>query len=474
MEFLIALQTHNLSNNQDNYQPYKGFKFERYGCNDKTEVIKRCTRSLIKSINYAQDKLPGWKFKLNIFDDRSTEFALKVIEDNLSFANFPTKLYHNELPGLLPSLRYCYENMRDEGKDIVMQAQDDYLFEEHCFYQMILFWEKFQPKFSKPLSVLPWNDPYRYWDHNIVPVRVVQGPDRHWRQTYQVPCTFMTTHSVIVDEWDLFDKICNGHPHDPKLEDDSINRLWQERDYIVMSPLPSLSIHFQTEQEKDPYIDWELWWNKHGDNTIDKSREEHKDLFNTDKKIVLNVGCGKTKLEYQSSHFKDWKEIRVDGFENPTADIIDSMVGLEKIPNETVDAIWASHVVEHNYWHELPKVFNSFLRVLKEDGFAVIRVPDLGSIGSSIENNLLEPLYDTEGAGTVSIIDMIYGHRGFTESWGEGMAHKTGFTKKSMEQLLNALNIKAHVRSSDLEVITIIFKGKEPTDALSDRKLIIA
>ena len=473
MEFLIALQTHNLSNNQDNYQPYKGFKFERYGCNDKTEVIKRCTRSLIKSINYAQDKLPGWKFKLNIFDDRSTEFALKVIEDNLASANFPTKLYHNELPGLLPSLRYCYENMRDEGKDIVMQAQDDYLFEEHCFYQMILFWEKFQPKFPKPLSILPYNDPYRYWDHNIVPVRIVQGPDRHWKQTYQVPCTFMTTHQVVVDEWDLFDKICNGHPHDPKLEDGSINRLWQERDYIVMSPLPSLSIHFQTEQEKDPYIDWELWWNKHGDNTVDKSREEHKDLFNTDKKIVLNVGCGKTKLEYQSSHFKDWKEIRVDGFENLTADIIDSMVGLEKIPNESVDAIWASHVVEHNYWHDLPKVFNSFLRVLKEDGFAVIRVPDLGSIASRIEEGLLDAVYDSS-AGPVSVIDMIYGHRGFVESWGDGMCHKTGFTKKSMEQLLSAFQIKAYVKSDGLEIVALIFKGKEPTDALSDRELIIA
>jgi SAM-dependent methyltransferase len=249
--------------------------------------------------------------------------------------------------------------------------------------------------------------------------------------------------------------------------------LWQEREYAAMAPIPSLALHFQTEQEKDPYIDWKLWWNKHGDNTVDKSREEHKDLFNTDKKIVLNVGCGKTKLEYQSSHFKDWKEIRVDAFENDSAHLITSIVDLNKVPNDSVDAIWASHVVEHNYWHDLPKVFNNMIRVLKEDGFAVIRVPDLGSIASRIEEGLLDTVCDSS-AGPVSVIDMIYGHRGFVESWGDGMCHKTGFTKKSMEQLLSHFQIKAYVKSDGLEVITIIFKGKEPTDALSDRELIIA
>jgi hypothetical protein len=114
------------------------------------------------------------------------------------------------------------------------------------------------------------------------------------------------------------------------------------------------------------------------------------------------------------------------------------------------------------------------MRVLKEDGFAVIRVPDLGSIAHLIENNLLEPLYETEGAGPVSVIDMIYGHRGFTESWGEGMAHKTGFTKKSMEQLLGVFDIKAYVKAENQEVIAIIFKNEPPMEAMVDPELIIA
>jgi len=473
MEFLIALQTHNKSNSQDNYVPYEGFKFERYGCNDKTEIVKRCTRSLIKSINYAQDKLPTWKFKLNVFDDHSDDKGVQILKDNLSLANFPTNLKHIEGFGLMASLRECYESMRDNGKDLVFQAQDDYLFDEECFYQMVLQWQQYQPKFPKPLSLLPYNDPYRYWDHNVVPVRIVQGPDRHWRQTYQVPCTFMTTHEVVVKEWDLFDKICNDHAHNPKLEDESVNKLWQEREYVVMSPIPSLALHFQGENEKDPYIKWEDWWNKHADEVTSFIRNDNQDLFTTDKKIVVNIGCGKTKLEAQSKYFLDWKEIRVDAYENDTAHMKSSIIDFEGIPNESVDAIWASHVVEHNYFHDLPKIFNSMLRVLKQDGFAVIRVPDIGSIADRIEDGLLDTVYDSS-AGPVAVIDMIYGHRGFTESWGEGMLHKTGFTKNSMSQILHSLGFDAQVKSDGGEVVAILFKGEPPLDAMCDPELIIA
>jgi SAM-dependent methyltransferase len=169
----------------------------------------------------------------------------------------------------------------------------------------------------------------------------------------------------------------------------------------------------------------------------------------------------------------NWKEIRVDAFENETADIITSIVDLQKIPNNSVDAVWASHVVEHNYWHDLPKVFNSMLRVLKDTGFAVIRVPDLGSIAHRIENDLLGKVYDSS-AGEVSVIDMIYGHRGFVESWGDGMCHKTGFTKKSMETILNSLNIKSYIKADGGEIIAVLFKDKTPNEALEDSKLIIA
>jgi hypothetical protein len=466
MEFLISVQTHDGGNNQDNHKPYEGFVFKRYGCNNKTEVNKRCIRSLVKAVNYAKLCLPEVTFKLHVFDDHSSEQCIQNIKDALKQATVETKLVHLDGRGLINSLKECYLDMRDNGKDLVMQVQDDYLFYENCFEQLVKMWSKFQPRFEKPLSLLHWNDPYRYWDENIVPVRIVQGPDRHWRQTYQVPCTFMTHHGVLTKEWDVFEKISQGNPLDPRLEDDSLNRLWQEREYIVMSPIPSLALHFQSDREKDPYIDWEPLWNSFGDQTI-----SNPDIYKTSDKIVLNIGCGKTPLNEFTKCFDGWKEVRIDAFENETADVISSIVDFEGIPDSCADAVWASHVVEHNYWHELPKIFSNMMRVLKDDGFAIVKVPNLATIAGAIHGNILTTIYDTS-VGPVTAMDMIYGHRGLVEAMGEGMAHKTGFTKSSMEAVLESLGIKAIVKEMqhDLEVVAFLFKD-EPPEVIFDQDL---
>lgn len=180
---------------------------------------------------------------------------------------------------------------------------------------------------------------------------------------------------------------------------------------------------------------------------------------------VLNVGCGRTALKHQSNAFNDWNEIRVDSYGNDTAHIKSSIVDLKEIESESVDAVWASHVVEHCYWHQLPSVFGNMMRVINKDGFVVVRVPDLGYIADKIKEGLLEPLYDSS-AGPVSPIDMLYGHRPQIDDDHEGMAHKTGFTEKSMGQILSNLGINAMVNSFNGEVVAILYKEKIPENFL--------
>lgn len=465
MDLLVALQTHNVSNNQDTLH---GTSFVRYGCQDKTEIVKRCTRSLIASMNEAQRKLPEWTFRLHIFDDHSTDEGLHILHDNMSRANFEVTLTNLPTRGIIPSLRTCYDDLHTQGKELVMQAQDDYLFHPSCFSQLILTWLKFSPRFPKPLSLFPFDDPYRYVDHNIVPVRIVQGPDRHWRQTYQVPCTFFTHHQVITREWDLFDAMCSGDPHDPQFEDKTVNKLWQEREYVVMSPIPSLALHFQADTEKDPYLDWQSWWEPYADA---RQPIPSNELFNTDVPIVLNVGCGSTPLNQQSGYFGTWKEIRVDTESNPTVDLVNSITDLSSVPSHSVDAIWASHVLEHNYWHEVPTILRTMLRVLKSNGFAVIRVPDLGSIADRIPDRLLDPVYESS-SGPIAPIDMIYSARWLVEQHGNGMAHKTGFTEQSMRTILSALQIRHTIKKGSFELHVIIFPQEPPMKALCHPDLI--
>lgn len=458
MDLLIALQTHSLSNNQDSID-----NFKRYGCNDKSEITKRCVRSLVKSLNYAKNNCIGWSFRLHVFDDHSDSGTVESIKETLKDALFETSFVSLESKGLIKSLEACYKDLRDNGSFLVMQAQDDYLFDEMCFYQCISTWLKFSPKFNKPLSLFPFDDPYRYWDHNITPVRIVHGPDRHWRQVYQTPCTFITHHSVMVDNWELFEEFTEGDSLDPGIEDRTVNKLWQDREYIVMSPIPSLALHFQTDSEKDPYIDWMAWWDKHSDNSI--SDKVNKKLSDNNSKKILNIGCGTVPLKEQSNYFNEWIEIRADTVENKTTDLTTSLLTLEGIPSQSMDCVWASHVIEHCYWHELPSVFNNILRVLKDDGFAIVRVPDLGSIANLIPSNLLDTLYE---AGDISVtpLDMIYGSRLHIQHQGKQMAHKIGFTKSSLEQMLNALNIKSMIKNGNHELIAFIFKDEPPLDAI--------
>jgi predicted SAM-dependent methyltransferase len=190
------------------------------------------------------------------------------------------------------------------------------------------------------------------------------------------------------------------------------------------------------------------------------------------RKIVLNLGAGGVSLSSQTQYFNDWREVRVD-IEELKPDIVTDLTTLQGITNGFADAIWACHVIEHMYWHDLPKVFNSIVRVLKDSGFAVIRVPDLASISHLITNHLLDPVYTTESGIEVTPLDMIYSYRGFFDStnsqkeYNHAMLHKTGFTPKSMTQILSSLNINSFISSKGHEIHCIIYKDVVP-DFITD------
>ncbi len=54
------------------------------------------------------------------------------------------------------------------------------------------------------------------------------------------------------------------------------------------------------------------------------------------------------------------------------------------------DAVYCSHNLEHYYKHDGPKVLTGFLHVLKPDGFAEIRVPDMNSVMKRVVESKLD------------------------------------------------------------------------------------
>ncbi|MDQ0521793.1 class I SAM-dependent methyltransferase [Methylobacterium gregans] len=127
-----------------------------------------------------------------------------------------------------------------------------------------------------------------------------------------------------------------------------------------------------------------------------------------------------------------WKEVRLDIDASVKPDYLGSMTDMSAIENKAVDSIFSSHNIEHLYPHEVPIALKEFKRVLDEEGFALITCPDLQAVAKLVaEDKLLDPAYHS-GMGPISPLDILYGHRASIARGNHYMAHRGGFTMKTL------------------------------------------
>jgi hypothetical protein len=174
-----------------------------------------------------------------------------------------------------------------------------------------------------------------------------------------------------------------------------------------------------------------------------------KDIFSARKSVpnheifgfskrVLNVGGG-SKSTAISKHFDGWQHELLDIDPRGKPDIVCDARELIDLKGNIYDAIYCSHNLEHYYRHDGIKVLRGFLKMLNENGFAEIRVPDIALVISTLLEKQLElddVLYQSL-AGPITAHDVIYGLQSEIENTGQDFyAHKTGFTSKSLVKML--------------------------------------
>jgi predicted SAM-dependent methyltransferase len=155
-------------------------------------------------------------------------------------------------------------------------------------------------------------------------------------------------------------------------------------------------------------------------------------------KSFLHVGCGRKNKTQTTIGFNtpQWQEIRFDIDPGVQPDMIGTMTDMKAVAQESVDAIFSSHNIEHLYPHEVPIALGEFLRVLKPDGIAVITCPDLQSVCALVASNqLTQPAYQSP-AGAITPLDMLYGHRASLQQGNLYMAHRCGFTRDVLKGTL--------------------------------------
>lgn len=171
--------------------------------------------------------------------------------------------------------------------------------------------------------------------------------------------------------------------------------------------------------------------------------EEPSTTYEQPSKIFLNIGCGtegagRNRIP-STLKSTEWHEIRVDINPAVNPDIVATMKDLNQISNDSVDAIWSSHNLEHLCWHEVEQALLECKRVLKPEGFLIITLPDIEKVARLVtEGKILTPLYESP-IGPITPLDMMYGHRASIAKGNLFMRHQTAFTTESLgNELLNA------------------------------------
>ncbi len=156
-------------------------------------------------------------------------------------------------------------------------------------------------------------------------------------------------------------------------------------------------------------------------------------------KNFLNVGGGSKHVKVPPI-YDGWEHLLLDIDPKGNPDVCLDARELATLDANRFDAIYCSHNLEHYFAHDVARVLAGFHHVLKADGFAEIRVPDMGELFKEVVQRQLDiddVLYDS-GRGPIRVRDVIYGHGAEIEASGvDFYAHKTGFTRKSLAAALN-------------------------------------
>jgi SAM-dependent methyltransferase len=184
---------------------------------------------------------------------------------------------------------------------------------------------------------------------------------------------------------------------------------------------------------------------------------------------VLHVGCGSSTIANMPPGFRDgsWRELRFDIDPTYNVDFVGTMTDMQAVESESMDALYSSHNIEHVYAHEVEIVLREFRRVLKPDGFAVVTCPDLVSVAKHIaEGRLEDPLYQSP-TGPISALDIFYGHGAAIAQGQVYMAHRTGFTQRTLGlhgQAAGFARLVVRVRPQYFDLWMVASKG-EVSDA---------
>ena len=192
------------------------------------------------------------------------------------------------------------------------------------------------------------------------------------------------------------------------------------------------------------------------------------------RRLLVNLGSGAKGSTWLPPVFHDWRELRVDVDAKAAPDILADITDLSAIASGSVDAVWSAHCFEHLYLHQVGQAVAEAYRILSDDGFLCMIVPDLQMLADYIGNDRLHEVVYQSPAGPVTAHDMIYGFGLALAQGRAAMAHRCGFTPTLLLQQLQAVPFAEFVlrRRRNHELAALACKRAPAGDA--EREALLA
>ena len=91
-------------------------------------------------------------------------------------------------------------------------------------------------------------------------------------------------------------------------------------------------------------------------------------------KKFLHIGPAKKGKTYAGPGFQsdDWQEVRLDIDPVAKPEILESMTDMKSVADNSFDAIFTSHTIEHLYPDDVKRAMEECIRVLSPEGFLVM------------------------------------------------------------------------------------------------------
>lgn len=225
---------------------------------DTFENGYRCIRSLIRSINAAQEKMPEFEITLDVLDDRSDAKAQDVIRSLLKDCKVHAGFSITHQTGQGASLHEAFSLGRTKDA-LVYCVEDDYLHERDGIYRLARFYQSMAREGNTHMMLYPQEHERIYKEH--YPSYIVCGEDGHWRSMRHATHTFLTHGKMIDRYWSFFENtkyVGNKKRRKQGSEARTTDRLFGK--IPGFSPLKPCAVHLQYEELLPPFYDWRPLW----------------------------------------------------------------------------------------------------------------------------------------------------------------------------------------------------------------------